>query len=83
MGLGGMYHSHEVVQYVVTETFGDPSMSVSGAKKSRLKSGVECGGCGGGMSLRVWSGGGGMDHNWVVQYVVIKTFGVPSLLFSG
>ena len=41
-----MYHSHEVVQYVVTETFGDPSMSVSGAKKSRLKSGVECGGCG-------------------------------------
>ena len=32
-----MYHSHEVVQYVVTETFGDPSMSVSGAKKSRLK----------------------------------------------
>ena len=37
MGWGGMYHSHEVVQYVVTETFGDPSMSVSGAKKSRLK----------------------------------------------
>ena len=31
----------------------------------------------------VWSVGGGMDHNWVVQYVVMETFGVPSLLVSG
>ena len=31
----------------------------------------------------VWSIGGGMDHNWVVQYVVMETFGVPSLLVSG
>ena len=27
--------------------------------------------------------GGEMDHNWVVQYVVMETFGVPSLLVSG
>ena len=31
----------------------------------------------------VWSVGGEMDHNWVVQYVVMETFGVPSLLVSG
>ena len=26
-GWGGMNHSHEVVQYVVTKTLGDPSMT--------------------------------------------------------